>query len=226
MRFKVFDQLNVTPRLGELVEVAELNAYVGNWKFAGDPDKGLAINHRSVVTFGEILGPLAGNPDVYRVRELEGRRRIAAFATTEIYPRYDPEHTCWAVFVSCMDFRFRARLNEFCNDVFGERNYDEVTLAGSGGVELSTAVNHIMISITRHHARKVVVLAHEQCAMYNTVADRTEELAAQRVDLDMLETRVYRATKPLEIQPWVDLLFMTLDGHIVDRNGNPFPEIT
>lgn len=97
-------------------------------------------------------------------------------------------HTCSAIIVTCIDFRFQSQLEAWAREHVGERNYDRVALAG-GIKNLDVILTQIDVSNRLHQIKKVVLINHEDCGAYGaagTEEKHREDLttAAQKVKAD------------------------------------------
>lgn len=88
------------------------------------------------------------------------------------------EHSCEAVIVSCIDFRFQKFIDEWIRKSCGERNHDRIAWAG-GVKNLDLILGQIEISYKLHHIKNVVLINHEDCGAYgaeSTLQKHTEDL--------------------------------------------------
>jgi carbonic anhydrase len=74
-------------------------------------------------------------------------------------------HTCDAVVVFCIDFRFQKYIHNWLDKQFANKLYDYVGFAG-GTKELETVLNQIAISVRLHDIKEVVLMHHENCGAY------------------------------------------------------------
>lgn len=74
-------------------------------------------------------------------------------------------HTCDALVVTCIDFRFQDYINNWISKNIPTKSYDRVAL--SGGVKnLETILGQLEISKKLHDIKKVILINHEDCGAY------------------------------------------------------------
>jgi carbonic anhydrase len=80
-------------------------------------------------------------------------------------------HTCEAVVLTCIDFRFWKETVEFVELELGIRNFDFPSLPGSAkainesnGEDL--AMSCISVPCDLHHVQKIVIVNHQDCGAY------------------------------------------------------------
>jgi carbonic anhydrase len=112
-------------------------------------------------------------------------------------------HTCEAIVVHCIDFRFQQYLNDWLVERFGERNYDRVSLAG-GVFDFHSILKQVEISHRLHSIRKAVLVNHEDCGAYG------KEGTPERHRADLLEAE--RKIKDLFPDLDVEIYYLHLDG--------------
>ncbi len=80
-------------------------------------------------------------------------------------------HTCEAVVIHCIDFRFRKILNEYLMRRFPE-GYDLISVAGGvkrlleDPVENNFVLEQLQISHRLHSSKTIVLIQHEDCGAY------------------------------------------------------------
>ncbi|MBI2121413.1 MAG: hypothetical protein HYU05_01810 [Candidatus Wildermuthbacteria bacterium] len=97
-------------------------------------------------------------------------------------------HTCKAVVVHCIDFRFCRALNDFFEEKHPE-GYDNVVIAG--GVkdivekdDQSFALGQLKLSMRLHQPKEIVLVQHEDCGAYGgSAALGEDELEHQKTQL-------------------------------------------
>ncbi|MBI2647953.1 MAG: hypothetical protein HYW98_01245 [Candidatus Wildermuthbacteria bacterium] len=97
-------------------------------------------------------------------------------------------HTCKAVVVHCIDFRFCRALNDFFEEEYPE-GYDNVVIAG--GVkdivekgDQSFALGQLKLSMRLHQPKEIVLVQHEDCGAYGgSAALGEDELEHQKTQL-------------------------------------------
>jgi len=83
----------------------------------------------------------------------------------------EPAHSCKALVLHCIDFRFRKALGEFLSSKFGD-SYDLVSVAGgvkrliSDPAENNFIIEQLKISNTLHKPNTIVLIQHEDCGAY------------------------------------------------------------
>lgn len=75
------------------------------------------------------------------------------------------DHTCEAIIVTCIDFRFQEYINTWIKENFQPKTYDRVAIAG-GVFDLTAVLKQIEISHRLHHIKKVILINHEDCGAY------------------------------------------------------------
>jgi carbonic anhydrase len=113
------------------------------------------------------------------------------------------EFTCQAVVVHCMDGRLQQPINDWLERRFSLSDYDRISLAG-GVFDLEAILKQVEICYRRHKIRKVILINHENCAMYGD--ESTPERHAS--DLRKAELRIKETLPPLE----VELYYLHLTG--------------
>lgn len=80
-------------------------------------------------------------------------------------------HSCEAVVLSCIDFRFWKETVQFIEGELGIKDFDFPSLPGSAkaineGEENGLAFSCISVPVELHHAQKIVIINHEDCGAY------------------------------------------------------------
>src|SRR3990172_4132441 len=78
---------------------------------------------------------------------------------------YMLSHTCDAIVVACIDFRFQQYIRDWTNRYLVGKTFDLVGFAGSTK-ELGVVLEQIDISARLHHISQVVLIHHEECGAY------------------------------------------------------------
>lgn len=112
-------------------------------------------------------------------------------------------HTCDALVVSCIDFRFQKYIRQWLDENFGDKTFDYVGYAG-GSKDLDTIMKQLDISVRLHHIKHVVLMHHEECGAYG------EESTPERHSQDLLKAQKMIQEKYPDLQ--VDLFYILLDG--------------
>lgn len=74
-------------------------------------------------------------------------------------------HTCEAIIVTCIDFRFQEYINKWISEKFEPKTFDRVAIAG-GIFDFDCVLKQVEISKRLHHIKKVVLINHEDCGAY------------------------------------------------------------
>lgn len=112
-------------------------------------------------------------------------------------------HTCDAVVVCCIDFRFQKFIREWTDENLKDKTFDLVGFAGATK-ELDTIMKQIDISVRLHQIKQVILIHHEECGAYG--AESTPERHTQ--DLKKAKTEILAKYPNLD----VDLYYLYLDG--------------
>ncbi len=121
------------------------------------------------------------------------------------------EHTCKALVIHCIDFRFRKMLNEYLFSRF-ENSYDLVSVVG-GAKNLQFVLEQVKISNALHAPETIILIQHEDCGAYGgskAFGDFSNELEAQKAELVKVEALL----KEQFSQP-IEKLFVRLSGEIM-----------
>lgn len=83
--------------------------------------------------------------------------------------KFKDVHSCEAVVLSCIDFRFWKETAEFVENELGIRSYDFPSLPGGAkpineNVEL--ALDCIGVPCRLHHVKRIVIVNHQDCGAY------------------------------------------------------------
>lgn len=113
-------------------------------------------------------------------------------------------HSCEAVIITCIDFRFQDAINNWVCGKFSPKTFDRVALAG-GVKNLEIILSQIDISVRLHHIKKVVLINHEDCGAYEESG--TKEKHAQ--DLKAARDKILPLYPDLEVETY----YLYLDGH-------------
>lgn len=112
-------------------------------------------------------------------------------------------HTCDALVVTCIDFRFQDYINDWISKNIPPKNHDRVAFAG-GVKNLETILGQIEISKRLHDIKKVVLINHENCGAYGETG--TPEKHAE--DLRNAATKIAEVDPNLEVETY----FLHLNG--------------
>ncbi|MDO8576919.1 MAG: hypothetical protein Q7R82_01110 [Candidatus Daviesbacteria bacterium] len=94
-------------------------------------------------------------------------------------------HSCKAVIITCIDFRFQEFINNWIASNFPPKTFDRVAIAG-GVFNFDYVSKQTEISKRLHHIKKVVLINHEDCEAYGeagTPEKHSEDLknAAEKI---------------------------------------------
>jgi carbonic anhydrase len=112
-------------------------------------------------------------------------------------------HSCEAIVVMCMDFRFQSSFDKWLQKNLGHGNYDRVGFAG-GVKSWEIIFSQIEISRRLHQIKKVVLINHEDCGAYG--AEGSPERHAK--DLKEARKKVNKAFPDLQVM----LYYSKLNG--------------
>lgn len=105
------------------------------------------------------------------------------------------EHTCKALVIHCIDFRFRKSLAEFLEQRFGD-SYDLVSVAGGvkrlvqDPLDNNFILEQIKISDKLHKPEVILLIQHEDCGAYGgsvAFGDFSTEQETQNQELEKAE---------------------------------------
>ncbi len=112
-------------------------------------------------------------------------------------------HTCDALIVSCIDFRFQKHIRKWLDENFGDKTFDYVGYAG-GTKNLEEIMKQLDISVKLHNIHHVVLMHHENCGAYG------DESTPERHAADLLKAKKMISEKYPKLK--VDLFYILLDG--------------
>lgn len=112
-------------------------------------------------------------------------------------------HSCNAVIVTCIDFRFQEYISKWIKERFSEGTYDRIAFAG-GVHDSDIILRQIDISHKLHHIKMVVLINHEDCGAYG------EKGTYERHNHDLKEVakKIYEEIPEIEIETY----YLHLDG--------------
>ena len=114
-------------------------------------------------------------------------------------------HTCQALVVACIDFRFQKALAGWLDRNVGYGNYDRVGLAG-GVKDWDAIAGQIDLSKRLHHIGRVILINHEDCGAYG------EAGTFEKHSADLRKAKAEVLKKHPDVQ--VDLYYARLDGTV------------
>lgn len=120
------------------------------------------------------------------------------------------DHTCDALVLSCIDFRFHQLLTDYVRRDLGISRFDLVALAGGAKNLASPAkkgykeavLDNIDIAIRLHGIKGVILTNHMDCGAYGgsgKFATRDEEIAFHEAELRKAEVKIRGKFSGLEI---------------------------
>ena len=112
-------------------------------------------------------------------------------------------HTCDALVVSCIDFRFQKYIRNWLDKNLADKTFDYVGYAG-GSKDIDTIMTQLKISEDLHHIKQVVLMNHEECGAYG--AESTPENHAR--DMKKAKEIILNTYPTLR----VDLYYLHLNG--------------
>lgn len=129
-----------------------------------------------------------------------------------------PTHTCKALVLHCIDFRFRKKLIEFLNSKFGD-SYDLVSVAGGVKRLISDprgknfVLEQLEISNKLHQPKLIVLIQHEDCGAYG--GSKTFENSAKEQEFQNTELEKAEALLKQQFSQPVEKYFIRLSEEIV-----------
>lgn len=112
-------------------------------------------------------------------------------------------HTCDALVVSCIDFRFQKYIRNWTDTNLVNKTFDYVGFAG-GVKNLETILEQLAISVRLHDIKQVVLMNHEECGAYG--AESTPERHA--TDLKKAKETILAKYPNLNVNTY----YLHLDG--------------
>ncbi|MBI2019737.1 hypothetical protein HYS95_03680 [Candidatus Daviesbacteria bacterium] len=113
------------------------------------------------------------------------------------------DHSCEAVVITCIDFRFQEYINNWIAGKFSPKTFDRV--AWAGGIKDSEGIlKQIEISKRLHHIKKAVLINHEDCGAYGETG--TAQKHAE--DLKNASVKIKEQYPDLEVETY----YLHLDG--------------
>lgn len=112
-------------------------------------------------------------------------------------------HSCEAVIVTCIDFRFQIFINRWISQNFDPKTYDRVAWAG-GVKDQEEILKQIEISKRLHHTKKAILINHEDCGAYG------EEGTAEKHAQDLKDTKQKILSQFPDLE--VEIYYLHLSG--------------
>lgn len=113
------------------------------------------------------------------------------------------DHSCEAVIVSCIDFRFQDYINKWIVEHFHPKTFDRIAFAG-GVKSLDTILGQIEISERLHHIKKVILINHEDCGAYGDTGTTAKHVQ----DLKEAKDQIKQQFPNLDVESY----YLHLDG--------------
>lgn len=113
------------------------------------------------------------------------------------------DHSCGAVIVTCIDFRFQEYINRWILENFDSKSFDRVAIAG-GAFDFDYVLKQVEISKRLHHIKKVILINHEDCGAYGETGTREKHAE----DLKNATVKIKQQYPDLE----VNIYYLHLDG--------------
>ena len=112
-------------------------------------------------------------------------------------------HTCDALIISCIDFRFQKYIHKWLDKTMAKKTYDYVGYAGASK-DLETIMKQLAISVRLHHIKQVVIMHHEDCGAYGKESTHDNHVR----DLKKTKRSILKVYPKLQ----ADLYYLHLDG--------------
>ena len=112
-------------------------------------------------------------------------------------------HTCDAVVITCIDFRFQLFIDYWIRKNVGDVNYDRVALGG-GVYDFYAILKQVEISDKLHHIKKVILMNHEDCGAYGAAGI----YARHKNDLTQAKKTIEKLYPKLKVETY----YVHLDG--------------
>jgi carbonic anhydrase len=112
-------------------------------------------------------------------------------------------HTCDALVVSCIDFRFQKFIRDWLDRNLTNETFDYVGFAG-GSKDIDTILQQLEISVRLHHINQVILMNHEDCGAYGA------ESTPERHEADLRKAKAAILAKYPNLK--IDLYYLHLDG--------------
>jgi carbonic anhydrase len=99
---------------------------------------------------------------------------------------YKDIHSCEAVVLACIDFRFWKETMKFAEEELGLKSYDFPKLPGAAKSindclsEVDVAMKCIGVPCDLHHAQKIVIVNHADCGAYGGSVQFKGDLEAEQ----------------------------------------------
>lgn len=100
--------------------------------------------------------------------------------------QYKGVHSCEAVVLACIDFRFWKETMRFVEEELGIKTYDFPKMPGAAKAinecqnEVDVAMKCIGVPCDLHHAARIVIVNHADCGAYGGSAEFKGDLEAEQ----------------------------------------------
>ncbi|MFH1583104.1 MAG: carbonic anhydrase [Candidatus Falkowbacteria bacterium] len=118
-------------------------------------------------------------------------------------------HTCEAVVLTCIDFRFWRETLEYVEKELGIKSFDFPSLPGAAKAineclkEADLAMQCVSVPCDLHHAKKLVIVNHQDCGAYGGSkffnGDGAIEQKFHEEELKKAKAKVFKKYSDLEI---------------------------
>lgn len=130
-------------------------------------------------------------------------------------------HSCEAVILSCIDFRFWKETVEFVSQELGIKNFDFPSLPGSAkaineGKKNDLAFSCISVPVELHHAQKIVIINHEDCGAYGGSAKFNGD---EKSEQEFHEQELKKAKEKI-LEKYSDREIILIYAKLVDNKEN------
>ncbi len=114
-------------------------------------------------------------------------------------------HTCDAIVVMCIDFRFQEAFDHWLQENLGYGHYDRVGFAG-GVKDWDKVLPQIDISKRLHKIKKVILVNHEDCGAYGESGSKAQHVT----DMKLARQRILERFPDMDVA----MYYATLDGNL------------
>lgn len=112
-------------------------------------------------------------------------------------------HSCEAIVITCIDFRFQKYINNWLSKNFKPGTFDRGAFAGSAK-SLETVLSQVDVAASLHHIKKAVIINHEDCGAYGEEGDFSTHVN----DLKKAKNEILKKHPDLDVQ----MYYLHLDG--------------
>ena len=118
-------------------------------------------------------------------------------------------HSCEALVLTCMDFRFKSQSRLFVREHMGIMSYDSVSVPGAcrhinHGGDNGLLLKSMALAVEHHNVCKIILLNHEDCKAYDGSTrfgeDREAEFSFHAEELRAARRKVKDAVKVDDVQ--------------------------